>query len=359
MAKSRERVNAFADRKAPRPKGPNPGKIPRSTPYVDPRSPETRRATATVRGRDSGDDLESQAFTPRELPVSNRSRAVSAAALASSRARMTGNFEDAQPDHDSRSLDEAFDDELGERELGNQIETADAGFSREDVEAIVNEALKRDRAARQPAPVESRGEILPQRATFVPDVTKARVAEHAHPADAFQPPQQPRGKIDSGDVALPHGALSHPSGLLAMPLRVADVDRLWDWLRADGDQGRAFLGVPITTSPSLHDHLSFLAKDAEQQGVALIRALYWKGTHFGFAMLAPILADEATALMHIYLMKEARGSLQAILPALVALAQQAAPGKHLAVASPDKVWAKLHRTLLAPLGFVEHTMFVL
>lgn len=358
MAKRTPPVNAFAEgRRPPKPKGPNPGRIPRSTPYVDPRSPETRRATATVRGRDSGDDLESQAFTPRELPVSNRSRAVSAAALASSRARMTGDFGETDGPHpldegdDPRTLDEAFEDE--------QPATT-AGFSREDVEAIVNEALKRDRMARAADNVieheKAQGDIVYERLMAQP----AQPERVAHPADAFQPPQQPRAvKMPGGSEPLPPGALSHPSGLLAMPLRVADVDRLWDWLRADGDQGRAFLGVPITTSPSLHDHLSFLAKDAEQQGVALIRALYWKGTHFGFAMLAPILADEATALMHIYLMKEARGSLQAILPALVALAQQAAPGKHLAVASPDKVWAKLHRTLLAPLGFVEHTMFVL
>lgn len=351
-------VNAFAERKSPRPKGPNPGNIPRSTRYVDPRtSAGTRAGSRPPQGQrtDVADEDERNAFAPRELPPSSRNRAVSHAALASSRARMSGDFSgfDAGPHEAFADEDMGVGDNISDEQSAPNVE----GFSREDVEAIVNEALRRDRVDRAKttaAQTEAPGQLL-----FRPSVAAA-VAEPTHPADAFMPPQRQRAAVAaSAGQNLPHGALSHPSGLLAMPLRIADVDRLWDWLRADGDQGVTFLGMPITTSPMLHEHLSFLAKDAEAQSVALIRALYWQGTHFGFAMLAPILADEATALMHIYLMKDARGSLHAILPALVALAQQAAPGKHLAVASLDKAWAKLHRQLLTPLGFVEHTMFVL
>lgn len=145
--------------------------------------------------------------------------------------------------------------------------------------------------------------------------------------------------------------------LLVRPIVVEDADRLWDWIRHDPDQGAGFLGKVFATSILLHDFMRILV-NAETSGLAIIRAIHHGPHHLGFAMLAPILADERTALMHIYLRQDVRGQLAQFTGPLVEIAEQIVPGVHLAVASPDKAWQRLHRSILVPLGFTEHAMFV-
>lgn len=180
-----------------------------------------------------------------------------------------------------------------------------------------------------------------------------------HPADAYDQRASATDGQGVGAMRTLHanGLVEHASGLSIVKLTIHDVDRLWDWLRGDGDQGESFLGHRISTSLALHQFVQQLAA-AETQGMASIRSIYGAKEHLGFAMLAPILAAEQTALMHIYLREDIRGSLAQIVGPLVEMAQVVAPGLHLAVWSPDDVWARLHRKVLTPYGFKERTMFI-
>lgn len=135
-----------------------------------------------------------------------------------------------------------------------------------------------------------------------------------------------------------------------------DVDRLWDWIRQDPDQGAEFLSARMATSVDLHTVIAVL-QQGEARGLSIIRSVYVADQHMGFAMLAPILTAENVAVVHIYLRPEARGHLAYLVAPLTELASQLAPGVRLAVLSEDKGLAAL-RKLLAPLGFTEHTMFV-
>lgn len=148
--------------------------------------------------------------------------------------------------------------------------------------------------------------------------------------------------------------------ILATPPTVEDIDRLWDWIRADGDGGAAFFSRAIPSSVALHNTFSALAVAEQAVGpvTAAIRAITSGPHHVGFAMLLPILRQERTALMHIYLRPELRGMLAQLTPTLIDQAAAAVPGFTLAVIGHDAALTRMHRSILAPLGFVEHTMFL-
>lgn len=142
---------------------------------------------------------------------------------------------------------------------------------------------------------------------------------------------------------------------------VGDIDRLWDWIRQDGDRGRSFLGSEIESSLVLHKILGQL-DTAEHSGAAMIRAAYWEAhndeLHIGFVALAPMFAAEKLALVHTYLAPDYRGEAVKIAPAIIALVEAAAPGFKQCVYSPTPALERWHRTVLLPLGFQAHTMFV-
>ena len=87
-----------------------------------------------------------------------------------------------------------------------------------------------------------------------------------------------------------------------------------------------------------------------------MRVVLAAGVPIGFAMLGPIL--DGVGLLHLYLAQAARGRLAELTPLLVQAAQDLKPALKLAVSSPTPAWARLHRQVLAPLGFREHTLFV-
>lgn len=160
----------------------------------------------------------------------------------------------------------------------------------------------------------------------------------------------------------PPPAAEAAPGVAVRSVTIEDVDRLWDWVRADGDNGAAFLSRPMQTSMDLHGVMETLLT-AESAGTALIRAIYYEGAadgdqHLGFAALAPILPVEQVAVMHIYLRPEVRGQLAQLTGPLIQLASSLLPTYTLAVLSADAAWARLHRQVLAPLGFVEQVLFV-
>lgn len=306
--------------KTPPPKGPNPGKLTRSTPWTP---------------READPDEEAK-FAARDVEENRRRNArVSQSAITAALARM----------HGVRPSDEAGDGDGDDEESKQQEQQYDRQYA-------ANELQERKRKLRDEAQAWEGTQAVQQPLPTPPSVAPS------HPAMDFWPPtatvaapQQPTAP------QLPPGTYQDPSGISARPLSVQDVDRLWDWIRQDGDAGKSFLGHAITTSLALHTFMQQLVA-TEPQGLAIIRAIHYQDQHLGFAMLAPILAAERTALMHIYLRKDVRGQLANLAPILVNLATQVAPNVHLAVASADDIWARLHRAVLKPLGFVEHVMFV-
>lgn len=302
---------------APKPKGPNPGPITRSkawTPAVA--SSAIDDAEASAFRRSSGD-------IGAVMPLSRRNRLVSDAAL------------------EGRGLSPA------QLRMQNQPVIGDEGDDERDNE--------------EPEDVqEDQGEAAPFK---MPPVATMEMVQQptctSHPADAYEQANTTKVQPARPDVpTLPNGTIVHrASGLSIAKVSVEDVDRLWDWIRHDADGGTSFLWQKCTTSIALHQYLLKIDM-GESNGIAAIRAIHGGDQHLGFAMLAPILEVERTALMHIYLREDMRGHLATIAGPLVEMASTVVPDMHLAVWSSDERWARLHRKLLAPLGFTERTMFI-
>lgn len=202
------------------------------------------------------------------------------------------------------------------------------------------------RAEAVPVPVPE-----PEEPDLEPDPDPEPLDEEPEPAAVAAPAPMPT------PIPTP---VAPPAPLVATPATIGDIDRLWDWIRGDGDGGASFFSYVVTSSVMLHR--TFAALERSEQDAApihaRIRALTCGDHHVGFAMLLPVLREERAALMHIYLRPEVRGMLATLLPLLVDLAAAAVPGYTLAVIGHDAALTRLHRTLLAPIGFVEHTMFL-
>lgn len=345
------RVNPFGG-KIPRPKGGYQGPIPKSTQYVstDKAGPKGRSVAAS-----EIDDQEAQAFRQvalgDEMPPSTRNRRVSEAALdpsvmSGAQRRMNG-VRLAEDDDELTDTDEGDDD-------SERPADADGPYTQEAFDAAVMQAAAKIVADLQQTQRQQQVQI-PSRIADVVKAAAPLTARAAHPSDAFQPNI---GQTTEPAVArASNGIIEHRSGLRLVPVTVRDVDRLWDWIRADADNGQSFLGTLVKSSLELHKFLQQIVA-SEKDGIAIIRSLHGGEHHLGFAMLAPILTDERTAIMHIYLEKAYRGGLAQIVGPLVDMAEQVAPGVHLAVWSPDDTWARLHRKLLTPFGFTERVMFI-
>lgn len=152
-------------------------------------------------------------------------------------------------------------------------------------------------------------------------------------------------------------------GLELSTLGDKDTDRLWDWIRQDGDLGVSFLGAPFPHYMALHAVIEGLRSAEVQSGSAMLRALVYvdeaqHAEHIGFLLFAPIFSAEKLALVHIYLSPRWRGQLAAITPAILPWAEHLLPGYKLAIYSATEALARLHRQILTPLGFTAHLMFV-
>lgn len=331
----RERVNPFG--KVPPPRGGYNGPIPKSTKYVPPSTSNSeideQEATAFRRGVEIGD----------EMPQDARNRRVSQAALDPKLLTAAQRW--------MRGVKLEEDDNESEGEDSESSEAADepVELTREMFDKAVQEQVQRVFQAQQ--------EKLSREAQTQAPVRSATAAAPAHPAAEFDPTMrriEQNGKQLMGNAS---GIIRHPSGLSIAPLTLVDIDRLWDWIRADDDRGKSFLSRDVRTSIELHQYMMAIV-NSEKDHLAMIRAVHGGDQHLGFAMLAPILAEERTAIMHVYLQKEFRGSLAQIVGPLVDMAQAVVPGVHLAVWSPDDTWARLHRKLLTPHGFTERVMFI-
>lgn len=359
MAKARRRsaarVNVFD---TPAPKGKNPGPIPKSTRFV---AKDVGAAVA---------DDESRAFSGmrlgEEMPRDRRNRAVSDAALSPALARMRGAIPDNTTIADDGDDDDQREDDGAEQEqesTGLDLDEAtlqqflqqayDKGVRDTEQRLVLPSSANKKRMAAAAAPPR----VAQPRSVWEDESVQQpkQPAPAPHPSQAFMPAQtsavlQPRSE-------LPPGTFKHDAtGLMIRMPTVADIDRLWDWIRADADKGQTFLGRQLSSSIELHTLVNAIHQ-AEGRGLALIRAVAYQAEHFGFAMLAPILADEKTALMHIYLAQPLRGQLHTLVGPLVELAAVVQPSTTFAVYSADATWATLHRRLLVPLGFTEQVLF--
>lgn len=151
--------------------------------------------------------------------------------------------------------------------------------------------------------------------------------------------------------------------LVAPLILPEDVDRLWDWLRADPTSAQSFFGLMPKNSMQLHRIFATLG-ECEQSGVGLARAIYLEGPtggreHIGFGMLAPIMGAEKLAVVHLYLSPARRGYLAQLAAALLELtAQHLPPGFKFAIIPSDVTQTRLYGQVLQPLGFTTHTIYV-
>lgn len=154
--------------------------------------------------------------------------------------------------------------------------------------------------------------------------------------------------------------------LTSRVIEEADIDRLWDWLRADTDGSNGFFGFMPKTSRHLRGIIDALVQ-GESNGVGMIRSLVIEqalgdkiqaSTHFGFAMVAPMFSEDRLALLHIFLEPRHRGQLPNMLGGLFDLAAKELPGYKLAVLPSSDAQRRFYGTHLPQLGFQTFTLFV-
>jgi hypothetical protein len=75
-------------------------------------------------------------------------------------------------------------------------------------------------------------------------------------------------------------------------------------------------------------------------------------------MIAPIMADDQLALLHVYLEPSMRGRLQQLIGPLVELAGKELPNYRFGVYPANEAQRRLYGALLPSLGFTAHTLFV-
>jgi hypothetical protein len=157
--------------------------------------------------------------------------------------------------------------------------------------------------------------------------------------------------------ASPHPARTPPppvptADVIARSVTAIDIDRLWDWIRANVEEGQAFLGRQFQTSLDLHHFIGDMSQSGEG------RALDVEGHHVGFFALHPIDRVHNTAMLHFYLSLAVRGQFARLFPYILSGARQIIPPTmHLAVVAPAHAPDVMNR-LLRPFNFVQHTIFL-
>jgi GNAT superfamily N-acetyltransferase len=107
-------------------------------------------------------------------------------------------------------------------------------------------------------------------------------------------------------------------------ITLADVDRVWDWIRIDPRAAEVF----TITRSSLDLHRTFeLLFLYQEQGMALIKAIDVDHVHVGVALVFPILPVDRIAVVHLYLHPERRGrGARYLVRRLIQLASADVPG---------------------------------
>ena len=136
--------------------------------------------------------------------------------------------------------------------------------------------------------------------------------------------------VDPADLA---HALSQ--SLVACEAEDADLDQLWDWIRADEDRGQRFLSQAPATSSAMRG----LCKQFD-----VLYALYDTAegkTHVGFAGFQFLPPNHAVT--DLYLATTYRGQAPHLMPQLMAMAEQTYPDKTFVVHTTDAAMARMLR----------------
>lgn len=136
------------------------------------------------------------------------------------------------------------------------------------------------------------------------------------------------------------------ASLRAREVTEADMDRLWDWIRRDTDGGRRFLGCTPATSAEMRAQVQILG-----DLFTLIDTAVSEGNpHVGFAAVQALTAEAAH--VHLYLVEEARGHAQRLVPQLMEMAAGEYPGRVFVVRTEDQVFARMLKGLGFKTGFL-------
>lgn len=136
-----------------------------------------------------------------------------------------------------------------------------------------------------------------------------------------------------------------PAALQLAKVGPIEIDRLWDWARADRDGVMNFLGFIPDHSLHLYKWIDNF-QGLEREGRARFHSIYVAGSLIGFLMLHPIqqTGAQAVADCHLYLSQDARGNVRSLLPQLLAELDRIVPYIALRVVTArDDEWARLLR----------------
>lgn len=184
--------------------------------------------------------------------------------------------------------------------------------------------------------------VAPQ---FSVPVTAPSDVSPQEPSTQVPPPLQtaPTTNVHYPSFAPQPVTTAAPQSVTLDRVSVEDVDRLWDWVRADAEGTSAFLGATFANSRDLFTYVGKVAEQ-ERSGHAAFYAIREGDGLRGFILLWPIYRETGknpVATTHIYLEPESRGRLASLLPALMHEADRLAPGVNLCVITQRQEWAAM------------------
>ena len=133
------------------------------------------------------------------------------------------------------------------------------------------------------------------------------------------------------------------------PVVDGDIDRLWDWVRADDDRGQTFLGFQPATARELYG--MFASRFSGSPDTAAW-AIDEQGIHQGFVLFNPITPQPLSATVHLYLSVAVRGRFLKIVQQLLGLLDAQYPLLSLVVVTPDHARARLYRKVGFAMSYV-------
>lgn len=168
------------------------------------------------------------------------------------------------------------------------------------------------------------------------------------------PPQPPAPSIGVQQVAekirQDYAAKPASSPVVARAIAEEDLDRLWDWIRADRDGSDAFFGGSITRYQQL---LAWVQTTSQHH---VIRSFDVQGKHGGVFVVSG--AQQGFATLAVYYAPPMRQYIAQLLPYILGGAKTiTGNGIRLALSVSDDV-APIMRELLRPYGFSAKTLFL-
>lgn len=181
------------------------------------------------------------------------------------------------------------------------------------------------------------------RSGLIPKVTTLREPEPEYErADELPTEDEWQEELPPANPADVASALG--SSLSAHEAQEPDLDRLWDWIRADEDKGKRFLGETPKTSADMRRLCTQF-----QDLYALTDAAADGDSHIGFAGFQML---PNHAVTHLYLAPTARGDGPRLIPQLMEMAEAQYPDVVFVVHTGDAAMARMLRGVGFEAGFL-------